>query len=470
MAPYVRTHGNQIALVHGARDKASGKVQQRILFKLYSKIEAKAAIGEHENPQHARYFRQIIEGANPDLKFDWDDLGKQIQQKMEELPDIYPVQRERSANMFRAAMDDFVKQLVVADPSQTKAAKETLDEIANDLKTVRSLIEHRLTSAALANRPNQTSPFGDHDPFCWRNEIQGNDVPPDIEGLSIALKEAHRFEEAKQLLSLLIRCFPDYAEGFNRLGIIKLAEGEPKEAVELFKTTVKVSRNRFPRRIPKSNYWLDIETRPFIRGLMNLALALNQAEKYKETLEVCDRLEKECGDAGKVSAIVHRAAAYLNLSRWQEAYDQAISVIDESADEGFVAGFAAFELGRKQEALELFLYATAHSPHSAGMLIDAPVGKPESHSEVDDHNAGIELSSSLRRFFHKQPVSSQKFFKRLKDNASMKSFVKEVIECTRAHSNLRGEGHRRNFDRWQQLKTRKNAKLLARKIVDELLA
>ena len=469
MAPYVRTHGNQIALVHGARDTSSGKVQQRVLFKLYSKIEAKAATGEHENPQHARYFRQILEGANPNLKFDWDDLNRQIHQKMESLPDLYPVQQERSTKMLRTAMDEFVKQLVGADPSQTKAARASLDELADDLQTVRFLIERRLESAGIANRSDEENPFGNYDPFCWRNEIQGSEVPPDIEELPIDLYQAHNFEEAKRLLSLLVRCFPNYAEGFNRLGLIALTEGNPKEAVELFKTTVKVGRNRFPRRTPKSDYWLDIETRPYIRGLMNLALALNQAERYDQALKVCDQLYTECGAAGKTSAIAHRAVAYLNLGRWQEAYDQSFSIIEDSADEGFVAGFALFELGRKQEALELFLYATANSPHSACMLLDASAVKPEDHVEVEDHNAGIELCRSLLRYFHQQSAPSKTFFERLKDNASMKALVKEVIECTRNHFSGRDEAHNQNFDRWHYLKSRKSARILARKIADELL-
>lgn len=468
MAPYVRVHGNQVTLVHGARDKVSGKVQQRTLFTLYSKNEARAATGDGENAQHARYFRQLLEAANPQLKFDWKDLNKQIQQKMNALPDIYPVQQQRSTESLRTTMDEFVKQLTINDPTQSAASRESLNQLAGDLRILQFLIQHRLELAALQAGHGEHSPFDHYDPFCWRNEVQGNEVPPDIEELTIDFFQSQQLERAKTLLSLLVRCFPNYAEGFNRLGLIALQEGNPKEAAEFFKTTVKVGRNRFPRRIPESDYWLDIETRPYIRGLMNLALALNQAERYTEALEVCDRLYAECGHAGKTAATAHRASAYLNLNRWQEAYDQSSLLLDHCPDEGFIAGYALFELGRKQEALELFLYAAANSPHTACLLLDAPKTKPKSSIEVEDHNAGIELCRSLLRFFHQQSAQSKKFFRRLRENTCVKALLKEVIECTRKHFSERGEQHRQNFDRWHHCKSGKNARALARAVIVEL--
>ena len=34
---YVRKHGNQVAVVRGARDKETGKVRQQVPFSLYSR-------------------------------------------------------------------------------------------------------------------------------------------------------------------------------------------------------------------------------------------------------------------------------------------------------------------------------------------------------------------------------------------------------------------------------------------------
>ena len=43
---YVRRRGNQLAIVQGERDPQTRKVQQRILFTLYSKPEALEALGK----------------------------------------------------------------------------------------------------------------------------------------------------------------------------------------------------------------------------------------------------------------------------------------------------------------------------------------------------------------------------------------------------------------------------------------
>jgi hypothetical protein len=42
---YVRRRGNQLAIVQGQREPGTGKVQQHVLFALYSKAEALEAVG-----------------------------------------------------------------------------------------------------------------------------------------------------------------------------------------------------------------------------------------------------------------------------------------------------------------------------------------------------------------------------------------------------------------------------------------
>ncbi len=56
---YVRQRGNQIAIVHGERDTEGGKVQQRILFTIYSKAEALKITGRKDKAS-ARYFQDLL--------------------------------------------------------------------------------------------------------------------------------------------------------------------------------------------------------------------------------------------------------------------------------------------------------------------------------------------------------------------------------------------------------------------------
>ena len=65
---YVRARGNQLAIVHGEREPETGKVEQRILFTLYSKAEALEALGCRGEATSER-FRYLLERGHPDVKF-----------------------------------------------------------------------------------------------------------------------------------------------------------------------------------------------------------------------------------------------------------------------------------------------------------------------------------------------------------------------------------------------------------------
>jgi tetratricopeptide (TPR) repeat protein len=462
--PYVRSHGNQVAIVHGGRDKSTGKVQQRTLFTLYSKLEASAAIGE-SNPEDARYFQQLLQEANPEIKFEWHRLGDEIRARMESLPDLYPLRQVRTHDTFQKAMDGFLKQLILIDPCNSASGRATLKEYADDLNVLVELINTRLQQRDWT-KDMEESPFDQHDPFCWRYEVQNESVPDDVEELAQEHYRSGRYDEAKRIFHLLVRCFPSYAEGYNYLGLIALEERNPKEAVEHFRTTVKVGRKLFPPRMAKANYWSDLSTRPYMRGLMNLALALVQTERYKEALEVCDQLDRECGAKGKDAASAHRASAHLNLHNWQECLNAADELIAFSPGEGFVAGYALFELQRHAEALELFLFAAFNNPHTACLLLDLRKPKPENSSEIDDHNSGLHLCRSLPRFFATQSRQSRKFFRKLAGSGTFKSILDEVHQCTRNHHD-RTKSTRESFDRWHQIRKIDFAKKTAKQILAE---
>lgn len=463
--PYVRSHGNQVAIVHGGRDKSTGKVQQRTLFTLYSKLEATAAIGD-SNPEDARYFRQVLEDANPEIKFEWDHLAGEIREKMEALPDLYPLRQVRTHDTFQKAMDGFVRQLILTDPCSSVNGRATLKEYANDLDVLAKLINTRLEQRDW-NSGLEESPFDLHDPFCWRYEVQDARVPDDVEESAEEHYRSGRYDEAKRMFNLLVRCFPTYAEGFNYLGLIALDERNPKEAVDYFRTTIKVGRKFFPRRIAKANYWSDISTRPYMRGLMNLALALVQAERYKEALQMCDQLDRECGPKGEAAASAYRASAHLNLHNWQESLDAALQIMSFSPGEGFVAAYALFELQRYSEAIEMFLHAALNSPHTACLLLDRKKPKPQNSAEIEDHNSGLHLCHSLPRFFAMQSRQSRKFFRKFAESVTVKKLLDEAHECTRNHYD-QAKTSRESFDRWHQLRERSFAKKTTKEIVAEV--
>lgn len=64
--------------------------------------------------------------------------------------------------------------------------------------------------------------------------------------------------------------FSNYADGYNYLGCLALDRGAPEEAIEQFARAVEIGRSLFPKRLGKKRYWKDLDTRPYIRGLIHL--------------------------------------------------------------------------------------------------------------------------------------------------------------------------------------------------------
>ena len=459
--PFVRAHGNQIAIVHGERDKTSGKVQQRSLFTFYSKAEVAAAVGDRK-AEDATYFERLLETANPQLSFDWIELKKEIRKHSESLPEIYPLRKIRSEDNFESALLEFTRQIAIIDPLRFAAGRETMSKYREDLAVLQDLIAMRLADLDVYDEKMQ-SPFKLDDNFCWRYEIQSHSMPLDLEEYASEVYRNRDYGEAKSLYRLLTRVFPDFAEGYNKLGLVALTENEPKEAVKFFRNAAKYGRTLFPRRMHKAHYWLDYSTRPYMRGLMNLALALNASGEFEESLQVCDQLEKECGESGKETAFAHRSAAYLNLQRWQEAADSALEISQSAPSEGFCAAYALFELGRLNDAMTWYLYAALSNPHTAWMLNDQKKPKPVTHREIEDHNGGIELYRLLPRFFESRSKESTKFFKKLIANEVVKSLLLEAVECQRKHFDGKGNSSK-NLARWNELMTFGFAEKLSKSI------
>ena len=74
---YVRRRGKQLAIVHGQRDSETKKVDQRILFTIYSKPEALEVLGRGERSGKHR-FRTLLDAQNPGIRFRWERMYEAI--------------------------------------------------------------------------------------------------------------------------------------------------------------------------------------------------------------------------------------------------------------------------------------------------------------------------------------------------------------------------------------------------------
>ena len=458
---YLRRRGNQLAIVHGEREPGTNKVQQRILFTIYSKAEALEILGKTEKPSRFN-FESLFQNQFPDIKVNWNQVRRGIEESLDVLPDLYQYQPERLRGRFRDGLCAFARQLFIADPQHLMPSAHLIQEHRLELRYLESLIQWRLKLCE--QQPNQ---WNEDNPFFWRFELQGRDVPPDAEEHAAGFYERGEYEMAEAIFRLLIDCFDGYAEGHNYLGLIAYEQRRLEDAIGHFEKTMVLGRKLFPEHISKKRYWRDHVTRPYMRGLRNLALTLNEAGRFDECLEICGRLENECGD--ELSAASFRADVYLNTREWQEAAAAAHrSGGDLDPAAGFVEAFALFELRHFDRLLSVFLRAALRYPCAARMLASVRTLEPRSREEARDHNTGVMLHRHIHAFLSAQSRASKKFFRDLVRDPRVANLLDEAITVVRRWEEEHHKGDRTAFDRMHVLHSQRFADAESRKLSDLL--
>lgn len=250
----------------------------------------------------------------------------------------------------------------------------------------------------------------------------------------------------------LVEAFDDYAEGHNYLGLIALDQDRLGEAIGHFRKTMEVGRRLFPKRLAKKHYWRQLATRPYMRGLRNLALILNRTGEYIEALGACEKLERECGD--NATAAWYRAAIYLNTGRWEMALESSESLVRGiSPDAGFIAGFAAIELGEREQAIGLSLYGALHRPRGVRMLAGMRTGKPTTHHEAEDHNASMYLRQSLHGYLANRKATGKRFLRQLAEHPAVISLLNEMGTLAGKWHEQKRRDRREEFDRLNEMRS-----------------
>jgi tetratricopeptide (TPR) repeat protein len=198
-----------------------------------------------------------------------------------------------------------------------------------------------------------------------------------------------------------------------------------------------------------------------MRGPRHLPIPLVQNGQYDEALQRCDQLEKECADA--ITATVYRANIFLNIGRWKLALDNAARLRHLWPSESFIAAFAAFELGRQDEAMEYFLHAALNHPRAARMLLGYQTREPNTRPrhEVEDHNEGVHLTRDLHDYLNKRRTKGERCFKRLLGEA--KPLIEHRHDAIRRWHLERSED-RADFDTMQEMASPEFAQQEARRL------
>lgn len=441
---YVRIKGNQLAIVCGERNVNTGRVEQRVLFTLYSKAEALEALGrtKAKNPVN---LESLLRWTYREIKFNWKKIRKDIDANLDALPDLYGGYKTRLHSKLRENIVSLTRQLVTADPQSLVSAAQLIQAHERELRFLLELIQWRLEHCK-----QEQDKWNTDSPFYWRITTLENSVPPDIEEWIEEIYRRGDYEQAEAIFKLLVDCFDRYAEGYNYLGLIAFAQYKLNQAIAYFRKTVEVGRKLFQKHISKKSYWNDLSTRPYMRGLRNLALSLNEAGRYEEALSICDTLEHECND--RISAESYRSSVYINTGKWNEAFRSAKYLHQIDPLESIVVAFAAFELGHIEEAKAHFLHASLTHSRATRMVVGVRLLKARTHDEKADHNDGVAMIRSLGGFLKTQSRDSKRFFRGLAADPTLVALRNEAEVATKKWHEERTTNDRTAFERMTEMK------------------
>lgn len=452
---YVRQRGSQLLIVHGARAPGSGKVEQQILFTIYSKAEALEILGRRRSQKYD--FEGLLRRRYPDLKLNWKPIKRAIEQKLDVLPDLYEYRSDRLRSRFRQDLTAFARQLMLVDPQDLMPSAHLIEEHHHELEYLADLIRWRLKV-----RAQKDHQFNADNPFYWRFELQGRVVPNDTEEHAAGFYERGEYDRARAIFQLFVEAFDGYAEGYNYLGLIAYQQRQLDVAIAHFRTTAELGRKLFPKSLGKRSFWVDLRTRPYMRGLSNLALSLNEASRFDEALEVCARLEGETGAIAMAAS--HRADVALNTRAWAKAAEAATASGDPGAR--FIEAFALFEQGERAAALGRFIHGALQDPRAARMLLGlrSPT-KPTKRHEAADHNTGVAMRRRLHAYLGAQSRTSKAFFQSILKDLRVERLLLEVEGLRTQH--LEGKSvDRRAFERMSLIQTPEFAAAEAGRLFD----
>jgi len=454
---FVRKKGNQLAIVHGHRDASTGEVVQTTLFTFFSKTEALRAIGKGACDD-SRYFQNLLREQYPAISFDWDAICRGVMEQLDVLPDEAEYREERLAANFKKSLWAFTRELVETEPQMLAPSAKLLREHKGQLEFLRDVIDFKLS--IIEGDDDDLRPDNE---FYWHHALRAPNLSPDVEELAADLYQSGNYDAATSAFKLLTVSFPGYAEGHNYLGLMNLDRGRLQESIDDFRRTVDIGRKLFPKRMRKDHYWLDLNTRPYMRGLRNLALALNRQGSYVEALTICDKLESECNDT--FNAAAYRAAIFLNCKQWHQAESSARGIMSMAPMEGVIAAFSQYEQGQLPEARQHFLFAALNNTLGIEIVITGRSVKPKDFAQSEDYNGGVELRASIAPYLAERSRKCKDFFSAILKDPKVRKALAEVSACAAAHSQLRDtRKHRANFERWRQLQSMEFAREMADKL------
>jgi predicted O-linked N-acetylglucosamine transferase (SPINDLY family) len=175
-------------------------------------------------------------------------------------------------------------------------------------------------------------------------------APSDVAKLLAQALQCHQqgwLPDAERLYAEILTARPDHFDALQMMALVKVAKGEPAEALELISTAM---RSR----------------KPSPQVLLNYGLILNALERHQDAIESFDAAIKQ--KSKFPDAHNNRGAALAALGRDEEAlesYRKALALNPNYAEAHYNFGSSLRVLGRYEEAVKSFDRALALRPNYA---------------------------------------------------------------------------------------------------------
>ena len=415
--PYIRKRGRQVALVHGHRNIETGKVEQVILFTIYSRPEAEGILAR---PQSGIDFEWLMETTYPRITFNWKKIKMDLEAKLDLLPAAYNYRAGAVERDFSSSMHEFLRQLLANDPQELDDALDLIKKYRRRLQFVQEMIEWRIETSRRAEK----SEYSRDNAFCWRRRIASATIPLDVEEIVDERYRRRDYRWLKTACELLTECYDTYAEGHNYLGLMALQRNSLRAAEKHFKRCMEAGRKNLPRGLKKDDYWNLMETRPYVRGLINIGHTYNRSRQFDKVVEVARKLDKRCGMDVHSRCLL--GSVYLNTGKWKQAIRSVRPLLTMSPDESYVIAIAYLELSEIEESRDHFLHGLMNNPWFADLLLDNPIAEPAGWEEIDQYNASLNTWGVLQPYLENKTPESFGLFRAIMNDERVRDLRAEM--------------------------------------------
>ncbi|MBN1190796.1 MAG: tetratricopeptide repeat protein, partial [Dehalococcoidales bacterium] len=190
------------------------------------------------------------------------------------------------------------------------------------------------------------------------------------EGLEIL--EQGDEETAGRYFFKSIEIDPTFADGYNHLGNIAWRKDDWKQALVLYQKAFESARPEVEK-IPEGDFWLMLETRPYMRALDGLGLTYWKLGNLDESLRIFRQMLQ-------LNPNDNQGVRYLIGPLYHQKGDleKAISWYQRNGDNPHILfnfGLALFQQNKLQKAAEVLINAIFSNPYIAPFLLEEKLPK-----------------------------------------------------------------------------------------------